>query len=265
MKKLLTTLLLLVVACLPGMCLAATPDLFDAVNKAGYQRMLSQRIVKAYCQVGLGVLPEASQAQLSASLKLFEERLVELKPAAALAPFAKDDLARLQMQWKNFKKIARGPVNREGAARLQESGEEILRNAERLTEHLQDAAGGSYSRLINISGRQRMLSQRLSKYYMLRAWGIQSARVDEELESAINEFSGALAQLIDSPENTPEIRDELGAIEIQWRWFQAVLAMQGTQSYPLVVADAGEAILSRMDRITSLYKISSKKWRLKLN
>ena len=36
-----------------------------AINKAGRQRMLTQRIVKAYCLVGLGVSTEQSKAQLA--------------------------------------------------------------------------------------------------------------------------------------------------------------------------------------------------------
>jgi hypothetical protein len=258
MKKFLPALLL-IAAFLPGLALAAAPDLTEAVNKAGYQRMLSQRIVKAYSQAGLGVMPAASRMQLADSVKLFEQRLGELKPAAATSPLARQDLARLQTLWKSFKKTALGPINREGAMPLLDQSEEVLHTADQLTKHLQDAAGGSYSRLINISGRQRMLSQRITKYYMLRAWDIRSASIDEELEVATIEFGGALAQLAAAPENTTEIRSELEAVELQWLWFQTALAMEGAQSYRLVVADASDAILTRMDRITRLYQINARK------
>lgn len=258
MKKFIHSLLL-AAACLPALSFAATPDLFEAVNKAGYQRMLSQRIVKSYCQAGLDVLPTASRMQLVEAVKLFERRLGELKPAAETSPLAKEDLAHLNTIWKDFKKTASSRVDHKNAVRLLDQGEEVLHTADRLTKHLQDAAGDSYSRLINISGRQRMLSQQLTKYYMLRAWDIRSARIDEELEAAANEFGAALEQLATAPENTPEIRSELEAVEIQWLWFQAALAMEGAQSYRLVVADASEAILNRMDRITRLYEMSAKK------
>ncbi|OGS91656.1 MAG: hypothetical protein A2Z95_05620 [Gallionellales bacterium GWA2_60_18] len=256
MKKLFNALLLPLV-CLPGLAVAA-PDLFEAVNKAGYQRMLSQRIVKTYCQAGLGISAAASRAQLSAAVNLFEKRLGELKPSAAASPLAKDDLAQLQAQWKHFKKTATGPVKHENAMRLLEQGEQVLHIADRLTAHLQDAAADSYSRLINVAGRQRMLSQRLAKYYMLRAWSIRSARIDEELDAAANEFDAALKQLAAAPENTPEIASELEAVEIQWLWFQAALAMEGAQSYRVVVADASDAILNRMDHITRLYETGAK-------
>ena len=48
---------------------AQEASLAEAVNQAGYQRMLSQRIVKAYCQIGIGVMPDVSRVQLADALK----------------------------------------------------------------------------------------------------------------------------------------------------------------------------------------------------
>ena len=49
-----------------------------AIDAAGRQRMLSQRIVKAYCQIGLKVVPEVSRSQLTGAVRRFDAQLVEL-------------------------------------------------------------------------------------------------------------------------------------------------------------------------------------------
>lgn len=53
-----------------------------AINKAGRQRMLTQRMIKAYCQAGLGVMPQQSREQIRNAVKLFDAQLRELDSAA---------------------------------------------------------------------------------------------------------------------------------------------------------------------------------------
>ncbi|MEY2952098.1 MAG: hypothetical protein RLZZ401_185, partial [Pseudomonadota bacterium] len=51
----------------------------DAINKAGRQRMLSQRMGKAWLSLGLGVQVEAARRVLDQSMALFDRQLTELK------------------------------------------------------------------------------------------------------------------------------------------------------------------------------------------
>jgi hypothetical protein len=131
----------------------------------------------------------------------------------------------------------------------------VLSAAQRLTVALQDHAGTSFGRLVNISGRQRMLSQRLAKLYMVRAAGPDTPALRDEMESARNEFTGALAALQAAPENTPALRGELDSVALQWEWFQSALNQDaGLASYRLVVADSSESILRSMETVTRLYE-----------
>jgi PilJ/NarX-like methyl-accepting chemotaxis transducer len=224
-----------------------------AINKAGRQRMLTQRIVKAYCQLGLGVMPQVSEAQLSRAVRLFDTQLAELK---AFAPDRKtwDALAKLEELWQPFRQTATGAVSREGAQQLSARDEDLLNAAQQATEILEHASGTPVGRLVNISGRQRMLSQRLTKFYMLRLWGFDTPAVRAGMESAVKEFSAALATLRAAPENTPAIAKELDAVALQWEWFRSALSLEGAYSYRLIVADASEAILNSMELVTGMYE-----------
>jgi hypothetical protein len=224
-----------------------------ALNQAGYQRMLSQRIVKAYCQIGLGVKPDASRTQLTDALKAYGHNLNRLRPAVTDRK-GRELLRELGRQWEPFRIIAGGPVTRAGAGELMRRSGPLLETAEKLTRYLEDSSGGPASRLVNLAGRQRMLSQKLTMFYMLHAWGFETALVYDEIEATKNAFSAALAELISAPENTPSIKAELEAVSLQWDWLQAVLALEGALSYRLVVEDASESILAQMDRITLQYQ-----------
>ena len=50
----------------------------EAVNQAGRQRMLSQRITKAYLMIGADIKPALAQRQLDSSIALFEEQHLAL-------------------------------------------------------------------------------------------------------------------------------------------------------------------------------------------
>lgn len=230
---------------------AASPE--AAVNVAGRQRMLSQRVVKAYCQIGLGVLPRASRAQLREAVALFERQLVDLESAASDA-HARDALRALGRAWQPFRALALGPVKSGHARRLHARDGAVLAAAQKMTQLLESAAPATIGPLVNIAGRQRMLSQRLAKIYMLQAWGVDSPGLRQDAEAARAEFGAAQATLRSAPQNTEEIGRELAAVELQWKWFENALSLEGAHAYKLIVADASESILNSMDRITRLYE-----------
>ena len=253
MKSLLRLWLVLILA----LTSAAVHADAAAINVAGQQRMLSQRIVKAWCQIGLNVLPTVSKAQLDDALRQFEVNLEALDIATS-TPEARNALAGLRAAWRPLRGAATGVIRQSDAAQLDASAEDVLMAAERLVRILQDQATVPVGRWINLAGRQRMLSQRLVKLYMLHQWQVSSATLRDEIERVPNEFAGALASMQQRADNSPELRAELDNLALQWEWLQSVLATEGAESFRLIMAEGGEAILDLADRITLLYLLSAK-------
>lgn len=247
-----TPWLLLSASLLTGGAGAAQVDAAQLIDAAGRQRMLTQRIVKAYCQVGLQVTPQVSRAQLDAAIRRFDSQLTMLAANvsnAEMGAAVKD----LSTQWQGFRRTASGPISRDGARALAEFSDSLLQRAHALVLLLERDAGTPQARLINIAGRQRMLTQRMAKLYMLRAWGIDPAAIQGEIDAAAAQFAEALDGLRAARENTPEIKRELDAVSLQWEWFRSAIELQGAESYVLVVADASESILNSMELVTAKY------------
>lgn len=226
----------------------------NAVNIAGQQRMLSQRIVKSYCQIGLNILPEVSRKQLEQAIETFDKNLIALAPAAS-TPRAQGSLDNLRSAWEPLRQAARGEVKASAAETLDRQAEAVLQAAEQLTSELQDQSSPPIGRWVNTAGRQRMLSQRLTKAYMLRQWGLDSAGKRQEIESAVHEFSSALTSMQQRPENSPTIRAQLGELGIQWEWLRSALASEGASNYRLIVAESSDVVLEMAERVTAQFAL----------
>lgn len=231
----------------------AADALLDAIDRAGEQRMLSQRIVKDYCLLGLAIQPLAAKAQLDAAIQRFDANLAVLRSTASAHPDSAAALLALEDSWSRFRSMIDGLPKLTTAERLSREAENVLVAAERLTRALASHATGDAARQIRLAGRQRMLAQRLAKAYLLNSWGTDSVSLQEELESAELEFAGGLALLREHPGNTPELRRELDDLALQWEWLATALRTDGATSYRLIVVEAADAMLAVADRITQLY------------
>lgn len=233
---------------------AQITDIHAAVNKAGRQRMLSQRLAKLYLQIGQNIDTERSQRLLDSSLALFDRQLVELKNYAP-TPEIKGTYQKLERAWVEYKDLLVGSApSAANAPRVMALSEQVLALAHQGTAQLESHGATPAARLVNVAGRGRMLSQRLSKYYQARAWNVASDAADMEL--ARKEFLAGLAELEAASVNTPAIRDTLVLGRQQWVFFDAALRSQGADKRTLGtnVATTSERILEAMDTVTGMYE-----------
>ncbi len=232
-------------------------DLNDAINKAGRQRMLSQRVAKAYLAAGQGVVTQRADEILAASMTLFERQLVELK-AFAPTPDVRATYAELEALWSDYKVmlVGQAPV-RENAAALIELDGKVLALANKGTSQLEQVSGKPLGRLDNIAGRQRMLSQRVAKFYLAMAWKVPIPNAQAELDKARAEFVSALDVLANAPEATAAIKQEIELARNQWVFYTTALSQPASATASLErsanVFASSENILAVMDKVTGMY------------
>ncbi|PIF73944.1 PilJ/NarX-like methyl-accepting chemotaxis transducer [Variovorax sp. 54] len=236
---------------------AQVADLNDAINKAGRQRMLSQRASKAYLALLQKVEPRSAQQVLDRSIALFEKQLGELK---AFAPNAtiRGTYDALDGSWNDFKReLTSATPGKDEAAKVVKLDATVLALANQGTAQYEAASGKPVGRLVNIAGRQRMLSQRMAKFYLAGAMQIDAAGSAAEIARSRAEFLSALEILRNAPEATAQIRQELVLADAQWMFFNRGLQrLEGAGASPAHMSDVfvtSENLLAIMDRVTGLY------------
>ena len=239
------------------MLLAQVRDVNDAINKAGRQRMLSQRMAKCYLALGQRVESDFADKNLAASMALFDRQLVELK-AFAPTPDVKATYGQLETLWSEYKAALVGSSpGKAGAEPVLVLAGKVLATANQGTLQLEAVSGKSVGRLVNIAGRQRMLSQRMAAFYLSASWGVQPSAATAELTKAKNEFLQAHDVLKRAPEASDAIRAELQLAETQFIFFDAAMRGlrpgSGEAQAMSQVFTTSERILQVMDGVTGLY------------
>lgn len=236
---------------------AQVRDLSEAINKAGQQRALSQRMSKAWLMLVLDVDKASAQRVLDKSLALFDRHLVELKGFAP-NPALKATYSLMDASWGEMKAILVGTAPARAAApTLLALDSKVLALAQQGTEQYEAALNQPLGKLVNLAGRQRMLSQRMAKFYLAANLPVDAGRAAQEISLARSEFISAMTTLRNAPEATPRIKDEMKLADGQWLFFDTALKKmnQGTASNQAVsdVFVSSENLLSVIDNVTNLY------------
>ena len=140
---------------------------------------------------------------------------------------------------------------------LLQADAQVLALAHQGTTQYEAASGKPLGHLVNVAGRQRMLSQRMAKFYLAAMLPVDPATATAEIAKARSEFVSATELLRNAPQATQRIRQELQLADGQWVFFDAALQrMQGGANVNRQVAEvfvASENLLSSMDRVTGMY------------
>jgi hypothetical protein len=236
---------------------AQVVDLSDAINKAGRQRMLSQRMGKAWLALLQNVEKTSAQLALDKSMALFDRQLAELKGFAPTSD-VQATYSKLEAAWSEYKAALVGKVPaRENASTVLQLDAKVLALAHQGTVQFEAALAKPVGKLVNVAGRQRMLSQRMAKFYLAATLPVDANVATTEIGKARTEFTTAMELLRNAPEATLRIKEELLLADAQWVFFDMALKqLQEGAQRPKPMADVfvtSENLLAVMDRVTGMY------------
>jgi len=210
------------------------------INLAGKQRMLTQRISKLAIECTLHLIPESCM-RLEQFVKLYEKTLLGFKNGdkdlaleAQTDPKAIAQINKLLKMWKPFADAAMRVQNSNGKDKkaleyILAHNEELLKESNHLVE-IFDVLNEKYSNyieaaqinLIDMAGRQRMLTQKMTKELLaLLKMGKKSYRA--KIDESVKLFDDSLKVLINGSKiyalpkvTNPKIKAQLLKVSKLW-------------------------------------------------
>ena len=230
----------------------AAAGLAEAINRAGQLRMLSQRLMKLYALAAMGV----GSAPVAESCARVDANLAMLTKALSKSTYG-DLIDAVTAPWASLKVLLCASVD---AARLPQAdalAECMLLQADRLVNTLEATGVATTLHVINVAGRQRMLSQRVAKQALLAAMlsGEAAASAATDAAQAQQAFDDALGYLNSAPLTTREIRESLDEAGRVWAAMSRTLARPSGDGAK-TLADTSETLLGLFERLTQRYEHS---------
>ncbi len=223
---------------------ARNVDLSTAINLAGRQRMLIQKMSKEALFIALGIMPGNNRKRLENDVHTFETTLRGLHKGDARLhlsptrdPAILKQLGIVESLWKDFRplllQIGEGGNQKkalQGIVKLNMPLLKAMNRAVQLYERRAPKGASGISRKVNLAGRQRMLTQKMTKEACLIASGIRPDAYRAELARTIATFDRTLKGLLDGDrelglsetlEQAP--RRQLQKVLAIWRDFRPLL------------------------------------------
>lgn len=253
------------------------------INLSGRQRMLSQRMAKAACFAALGidvpghlVMAQDAHALFDVTLRGLRRGDSSLGMLPEHAPAVLAELDRVDTLWIDYgaaidRVVRAGAVDPDLLARVAALSVPTLVQMDVAVAEFEKRYGStqlhpSLALALNVSGRQRMLTQKASKEFCLVAYGSEVEANRTALAATVDLFDRSLAALTDGdyevglPEPpTDELRSQLALVRTLWVPLLDVFRATAAGATPdarqiALIAAENNDVLREMNRVVEMYE-----------
>jgi hypothetical protein len=234
-----------------------TNSTVELINITSKQKMLSQRIAKDYLYLGKKVAISRASKQLEKSFKEFEN--IHKKLIKQIDnPDIKNLLDFVSLSSNDLKKKLNQNFDLNNAQLILDLSESILEGNEYIVNSLKKDINSKEINIIDIISQQRMLSQRIAKYYIAYQLGIKDKNSVSSMHQTVKKFNDNLKILMKNSTNTPEIDEKLAKIDKLWKIVNKFYNNIEKGGLPLIVFNTTDNITKEMDEVANIFVANKK-------
>jgi hypothetical protein len=215
------------------------------INLAGRQRMLTQKMSKEALLIAKGINIKSNTESLKKTIALFDKTLFGLRDGDKTLHLPKTtnqiiikQIDKVISLWKSFKihveRVANGEIKKATLVAIDKENIPLLKNMNMVVEMYENDSSSNLdpqmAKTINLAGRQRMLTQKMTKELLLIANKLKSNANVESLKSTGELFKDTLTNLMTNNKEAmqdPDISKRLVTVQNLWTEYQTVIANTG--------------------------------------
>ncbi len=268
---------LIISLCLATAAYGATQqEMAKTINLAGKQRMLTQKMSKEILLIAKGINVAENKNNLKKTAALFERTLKGLLNGDAGLGLVKTENAAIVRQltkvgklWgkfrQNVKAVLAGNTSTAVLKNVARRNLPLLREMNKAVKMFEKASDSSLSaemaRTINLAGKQRMLTQKMTKELLLVANGINPERNQANLKKTVSLFDRTLKGLLDGDAGLgltgttdTAIRTQLNKVKGLWNKYKPLLSKRKVSQGDLAkAAQLNMPLLKEMNKAVQMY------------
>jgi hypothetical protein len=245
----------------------------NVINLAGKQRMLTQKMSKEALFVAKGLDADANKANLQKTAALFDKTLKglidgdsELNLPKTTNPEILAQLEVVSKLWTSFKanidKVIAGNADKATLEAIAKENLPLLKNMNKAVGMYAKASGSSLdpqmAKTINLAGKQRMLTQKMTKELLLVANGIDADNNKQNAKKTAQLFESTLNDLIAKCKNE-DIKKQLNVVADLWAKYKPIVENVDTSDAALKKAqELNMPLLKNMNKAVKMYEASIK-------
>lgn len=224
----------------------------EAIDKANYQCMLSQKIATSGLAIGMELNTKHYQQQLEKDKLLFQRQLDELESFAS-TPELKNVLTGVSQLWSTYQITFSGKLDREKAPQLLEISQEMLTACEQVAHQIQKEAASERVVIVDKAAHLRTMTEQVLLFGLAERWRV--GNYSNKNLQILNNFEQIVAKLETQPNNSPEINRTLGLIrQYHKRLKEGTQNIKDVDLYSILLSH--NMLLLETEKLTQAYEHS---------
>jgi len=249
------------------------------INLSGKQRMLTQRMTKLSLLVSLNINKKENKKRLvkfsslyNQTLQAFKNGDKELNCKPIKNPSINEQIVVIEKKWEPFYKNIQNIINRKDKDKKSlkyviDNNEELLKVSNELVKRYEKSNKSTNYldkarlHIVNVAGRQRMLTQKMTKEKLLIAKG--EKEYSDKLQKTIKLFNDSLSALINGdskqmivkPTNKT-IKKQLAKVAKIWKKLKPLYAKsKPTPKELAIIIKENPILLSDMNKMVKMSEV----------
>ena len=190
---------------------AQIKNLDEFIIKTEEMRMLTQRLAKDYIMIGVLPNNQKVKKEMTDDMTKFNDILINLTEDAPNDEI-EIELQKLSLSLMLINKILDKPYDRLAASKVIKYADKMEKEVSGIGDIVTKSTNQKSVRLLRISSRGRMLSQKMLLYYIANRVKIKNKDIQVRFEETKQNLHEVIKVLIDQSNNDPDLKADEGII-----------------------------------------------------